>query len=69
LLDVEYRTKYAATWVPEEICWLDRPHNAARAVAWIEEQEARLRERGHLFVPQKGDFERWRDNPPAIDRG
>jgi len=64
---VDNRTEYAAAWVPEEFDGLDRRHNAALAVAWIEEQEARLRERGHLFVAQKGDFERWRDDRPAID--
>ena len=68
LPDVEYRTEYAAAWVPEESDGLDRQRNAALAVAWIEEQEARLGERGHLFVPQKGQFEQWRDDRPAIDR-
>jgi hypothetical protein len=65
---VEYRTEYAAGWVPEEFDGLDRQRNAALAVAWMEEQEARLGERGHLFVPQKGDFEQWRDDRPAIDQ-
>ncbi len=65
---MEYRTEYAAAWVPEEFDGLDRQRNAALAVAWIQEQEARLGERGHLFVPQKGDFEHWRDDRPAIDQ-
>lgn len=65
---MEYRTEYAAAWVPEEFDGLDRQRNAALAVAWIEEQEARLGERGHLFVPQKGDFEHWRDDRHAIDQ-
>ena len=65
---MEYRTEYAAAWVPEESDGLDRRRNAALAVAWIEEQEARLREPPHLFVPQKGDFQRWRDDRPAIDQ-
>jgi hypothetical protein len=64
---VEDQTEYAAAWVPEEPDVLDRQRNAALAVAWIEEQEARLGERGHLFVVQKGDFERWRMDRPAID--
>jgi hypothetical protein len=68
LRDVEYRTEYAAAWVPEEFDGLDRRQNAALAVTWIKEQEARLRQRGHLFVPRKGDFEQWRDDRPAIDQ-
>lgn len=63
---MEYRTQYAAAWVPEEFDGLDRRRNAALAVSWMEEQEARLGERGHLFVPQKSDFEHWRDDRPAI---
>jgi hypothetical protein len=68
LSGVEYRTKYAAAWVPEEFDGLDRARNAALAVAWMQEQERRLGQRGQLFVPQKGDFDGWREDRPAIDR-
>lgn len=65
---MEYKIEYAAAWVPEESYGLDRQRNAALAVAWMEEQEARLGQRGHLFVPQKGEFEQWRGDRPAIDQ-
>jgi hypothetical protein len=68
LFGVAYRTQYAAAWVPEETEGLDRSENAALAVAWMQEQERRLHQQGHLFVPQKGDFEDWREDRPAIDQ-
>lgn len=60
--------RYAAAWVPEEIDTLDRRRNAELAVAWIRAQEQRLQQQGHLFVPQKGDFDDWRTDRPAIDQ-